>query len=91
MLSCNDYQCDTNALCDNRNGIFECRCKDGYRGDGVTCTRLTDCTDVYNAGLVEDSVYKILPTGWTEKAFEVYCKERWNVRSILFPIDRKKP
>lgn len=34
-LSLND--CDFNVKCYNLEGIFECRCKRGYRGDGKIC------------------------------------------------------
>ena len=30
--------CDTQATCTNNPGSFECGCKTGYNGDGVTCT-----------------------------------------------------
>ena len=30
--------CDANADCSNTVGNFTCTCKDGYEGDGVSCT-----------------------------------------------------
>ena len=30
--------CDQNANCTNKVGSFECSCKDGYTGNGVSCT-----------------------------------------------------
>jgi len=29
--------CDENANCNNIQGGFECACKEGYLGDGLTC------------------------------------------------------
>ena len=31
-------KCDPNAICTNTPGGFTCRCKKGYRGNGITCT-----------------------------------------------------
>ena len=28
--------CHVNAVCNNKDGSFDCKCKDGYQGDGVT-------------------------------------------------------
>ncbi|KAJ8033164.1 Fibrinogen C domain-containing protein 1 [Holothuria leucospilota] len=81
---CNDFQCDINAICQNESGILHCNCKQGYYGDGLSCTRLTDCEDVYNAGLVDDDVYTILPMNWNGSAFEVYCKDGWTVIFKVF-------
>lgn len=30
--------CSVNAVCENVMGTFQCTCKDGYKGDGVTCS-----------------------------------------------------
>jgi len=35
--------CDTNADCINLEGSYECKCHDGYSGDGVTCTDVNEC------------------------------------------------
>jgi hypothetical protein len=29
--------CDQNADCDNTPGSFDCSCRSGYRGDGLSC------------------------------------------------------
>ena len=28
--------CHVNAVCVNKDGSFDCKCKDGYQGDGIT-------------------------------------------------------
>uniref|UniRef100_A0A0G4F2I4 EGF-like domain-containing protein n=1 Tax=Chromera velia CCMP2878 TaxID=1169474 RepID=A0A0G4F2I4_9ALVE len=33
--------CDGNAFCVNQPASFQCMCKPGYTGDGVTCTQLS--------------------------------------------------
>ena len=30
--------CDKDAICDNTNGSYSCHCKQGFVGDGSTCT-----------------------------------------------------
>ena len=32
------HSCDVNALCNNTQGSYNCKCKDGFRGDGMNCT-----------------------------------------------------
>ena len=31
------HNCDMNATCDNTVGSFECRCNDGFTGNGTHC------------------------------------------------------
>ena len=33
----NSNDCHANAICTNTPGSYECKCDDGYEGDGVTC------------------------------------------------------
>ena len=32
------HNCSPKAVCTNTQGGFMCECKDGWSGDGVTCT-----------------------------------------------------
>ena len=32
------HNCDVNAVCANQLGNFICDCKEGFTGDGLTCT-----------------------------------------------------
>ena len=36
--STNSHSCDVNAVCRNTVGLYVCACKEGYSGDGNTCT-----------------------------------------------------
>ena len=35
-----DNDCDSNAMCINQEGSYDCNCKEGYRGDGFSCTNI---------------------------------------------------
>lgn len=35
---CESKPCDSNATCSNTAGSFTCACKDGFTGNGTTCT-----------------------------------------------------
>jgi cysteine-rich repeat protein len=38
--------CDVNAICKNTVGAFNCTCKNGYEGNGKSCTKLPTVDDV---------------------------------------------
>ncbi|XP_053550348.1 uromodulin-like [Bombina bombina] len=40
----NCSECDPNATCKEEMGFLECSCKDGFIGDGFTCTDIDECT-----------------------------------------------
>ncbi|KAJ8033603.1 Fibrinogen C domain-containing protein 1 [Holothuria leucospilota] len=76
VLTCEDnYRCNFHATCEERGGVRQCYCNDGYTGDGETCvsTTPTDCADIYNGGVTDSSVYTIKPTNWPGPPFQVYC------------------
>ena len=31
------HNCDSNAMCTDASGTFNCQCNEGYSGDGVRC------------------------------------------------------
>lgn len=39
------HRCSPHAVCINRRGGYDCRCGEGYRGDGRTCQSLCDTPD----------------------------------------------
>ena len=41
-----EHNCSPNAVCTNTEGRFMCECKDGWSGDGVSCTG-TFCLDCF--------------------------------------------
>ncbi|KAJ8033979.1 Fibrinogen-like protein A [Holothuria leucospilota] len=77
QFSCDDtYQCSPDAACEDRSNGSQCYCKEGYIGDGVNCTidiPPLDCQDVYDRVSNESGVYKIKPTMWPGRPFDVYC------------------
>ncbi|KAJ8025269.1 Fibrinogen C domain-containing protein 1 [Holothuria leucospilota] len=73
QLICQPYGCSLAATCKVNGSEGICLCNDGYHGDGETCRPHHDCYDVYLAGQTQSGVYNILPEGWPESPFEVYC------------------
>ncbi|PIK58399.1 Angiopoietin-related protein 1 [Apostichopus japonicus] len=61
------YACSPKAECGVRNEIRQCYCANGYRGDGVNCTRPPkDCQEIFEDDSTRNSsIYRIQPTGWT--------------------------
>lgn len=39
------HNCDRNADCYNHDGGFQCRCKPGYEGNGISCSRVSQCRE----------------------------------------------
>ena len=35
---CDSSPCSANAHCNNTVGSFDCRCNDGFSGDGLNCS-----------------------------------------------------
>ncbi|KAJ8050470.1 Angiopoietin-1 [Holothuria leucospilota] len=73
VLTC-DYSYSSAATCEERGGVCQCYCDDGFKGNGQNCEPdATDCADVYNAGFRQSGVYTIKPTNWPGSPFEAYC------------------
>lgn len=54
--SARTHNCDSNADCYNHDGGFRCRCRPDFKGDGVTCTLISQCHNMrcdVNAQCVE--------------------------------------
>ena len=49
------HTCDSNAVCSNTNGGFECACLLGYEGDGLTCE--SKCTKINTVDCEEKTNY----------------------------------
>ncbi|XP_077996694.1 uncharacterized protein LOC144450002, partial [Glandiceps talaboti] len=45
---CQQNPCDSIAECFNTIGSYECKCKDGYLGDGIDCEDINECTTTDN-------------------------------------------
>ena len=45
-------ECSANALCHNLHGSYNCTCKEGYYGDGKTCTGKTSSVFIFSAPFV---------------------------------------
>ncbi|XP_066023509.1 uromodulin-like [Pocillopora verrucosa] len=43
-----EHKCDSNAECINTRGSYDCKCKEGFTGDGLTCTDIDECNLVDN-------------------------------------------
>ncbi|XP_033095614.1 mucin-like protein [Anneissia japonica] len=39
----NEHNCSNNAVCNNTIGSYNCMCKTGYEGDGITCRDINEC------------------------------------------------
>ena len=45
-------ECSANALCHNLHGSYNCTCKEGYYGDGKTCTGEACSVFIFSATFV---------------------------------------
>ena len=42
---CSSNPCHDNATCTDNEGSFDCQCKDGFSGDGLSCISKADHLD----------------------------------------------
>ncbi|KAL9974474.1 hypothetical protein ACROYT_G011509 [Oculina patagonica] len=68
-----NHDCDVNANCTNTVGGHNCTCKEGYIGNGSSCSALKNCADIYKSGERRDGVYTIKPDNLS--AFDVFCDQ----------------
>ncbi|XP_071820705.1 fibrinogen-like protein A isoform X1 [Apostichopus japonicus] len=68
-----EYNCSANAVCETRNGVRRCYCSNGYQGNGVVCTFMTNCHDYFKEGFTTNGIYTIKPTNWNGQPFAVFC------------------
>lgn len=53
MTACSTITCHANAACLDITGTVACHCKNGYEGDGTTCTEVNPCTKPNSAALCD--------------------------------------
>ncbi|XP_066023636.1 uromodulin-like [Pocillopora verrucosa] len=46
--SLGEHKCDSNAECRNNVGSYRCKCKEGFSGDGQTCSDIDECALDHN-------------------------------------------
>ncbi|XP_078367311.1 microfibril-associated glycoprotein 4-like [Oculina patagonica] len=68
-----NHDCDVNANCTNTVGGHNCTCKEGFHGNGSSCSALKNCADIYKSGEKRDGVYTIKPDNLS--AFDVFCDQ----------------
>ncbi|MCP9264851.1 Nidogen-1 [Dirofilaria immitis] len=60
---CAGYKCDENAYCDSLSGHEQCICRNGYDGNGISCSiHVTDVTDRRKpnvSGSIDDGISKV--------------------------------
>lgn len=88
-LNCiSPHRCGTHSSCHQDGNVGQCKCLDGYYGDGDKCEPLpSDCLKWYKMGFREDNVYEISPVGWNRPNVNVYCDMRsggWTVSILWF-------
>ncbi|XP_020624032.1 angiopoietin-2-like isoform X2 [Orbicella faveolata] len=68
------HDCDANANCINTVGGHNCSCKEGFAGDGRSCSAYkNNCAEIYKSGERKDGVYTIKPDNLS--AFDVFCDQ----------------
>ncbi|KAG9350651.1 hypothetical protein JZ751_024540 [Albula glossodonta] len=60
--STEEHNCNPNANCVNTPGSYRCTCKEGFNGDGFSCSDMDECAD--NVNLCENGQCLNAPGGY---------------------------
>ncbi|XP_073239913.1 laminin subunit alpha-4-like [Porites lutea] len=87
------HNCNSNAVCNNTKGSYNCTCKPGYKGNGYNCTDVDEC----KAAETHNCSFKAFCNN-TEGAYNCTCKpgymgDGWNCKdsSTTSPAPRTPP
>ncbi|KAK6182886.1 hypothetical protein SNE40_010470 [Patella caerulea] len=90
-----DFVCTEPAVCVNEPGSYTCGCPNGYKGNGVTCTKLPiNCHEIYQEDplAVSGRIFEIDPdsTGPLD-AMKVKCEFKDNIGITIVIASRNTP
>ena len=77
--------CSPNATCANTAGSYQCTCKDGFTGNGQTCTGKTQTAlKTYQTHLVKKSSYSLYIIIHIPYGKGLLCMHNININILLF-------